>query len=659
MINGSGGSQGKKKALIIAISEYDNLPKERQLPFCRNDGDEIYKLLQNEGYEILDDWKLIGRVTSDQIYKAIFDFFRRQSEPKDTLLFYFSGHGIPDGYGDHYLATTDINPDYPDDLGFSFKLLETRIRTSVAKRIITILDCCFSGAAGITMGSEDDIAKSARSAIERTFEEGDGKCVLASSMADQVSYKMRGQEYSLFTYCLLEGLKGGKEAEAVNREGYVTSYTLGNYVYHRIMSIDRRQRPVTKTVTAGDIILAHPKLVEIPEKEVSPSPTPAPTPRGSVNLEQTNSYLNFLLDSARQYYTHRNYGKAIVFFDKVLEMNPGHIEAMNSKGISLYRLGEYNEARNCFDKVLEIDPGNIVALNNVEILKEKITTTDGEPTLPQEETAAKKLRQEEKQQLLELLRKGNVKQFNAMRQERNKSSPDLSNANLSGAKLKDANLSCADLSGANLESANLWATNFNSANLEGAKLQKAYLCYADLTNAKLKTSRLMEADLSGANLNSANLEGANLWKANLKKSNLSGAKLKDANLEGANLNRANLESANLWATNFNSANLEGANLSTAFLLGTRLLAAKLSDARIHSSILIGVSYQVNNLICARADFIDAIIDDENLSSKLYDRYAKNVPHAAKNKKDLRKKLETRGLLSNVIDECLLASSLPE
>lgn len=34
---------GKRKALIIAISEYDNLPKEKQLPFCRNDGEKIYE----------------------------------------------------------------------------------------------------------------------------------------------------------------------------------------------------------------------------------------------------------------------------------------------------------------------------------------------------------------------------------------------------------------------------------------------------------------------------------------------------------------------------------------------------------------------------------------------------------------------------------------
>ena len=92
-------NKGEKKALIIAISDYDNLPSEKQLPFCRNDGEAIYRILEEQGYEIPDDWKLLGRVTSDRLKKAIFDFFRKKSQPKDTLVFYFSGHGIPDGHG--------------------------------------------------------------------------------------------------------------------------------------------------------------------------------------------------------------------------------------------------------------------------------------------------------------------------------------------------------------------------------------------------------------------------------------------------------------------------------------------------------------------------------------------------------------------------------
>ena len=340
MDNKISSNQGKKKALIIAISNYDNLPQEKQLPFCKNDGEEIYQILQKQGYEIPDDWKLIGRVTSDQLKKAIFDFFRKRADSKDTLLFYFSGHGIPDGHGRHYLVPTDIEIDLPDYYGFRFSELEDQANKSPAKKIITILDCCFSGAAGITMGREEDIAKSARSAIERSFKEGDGKSVLASSSsssADQISYKMRGGEpYNLFTYCLLEGLKGGKEGEAVNLEGNVTPYTLGNYVYHRIMEEDKRQRPITKTVTADNIILAHyPELVKIQEDDAF-----AWFSRG-LALHQL-----------------ARYEEAIKCYDKSLELDPNNAEAWNTKGLHLSELGKYEEAIKCYLKAIEIEPDN-------------------------------------------------------------------------------------------------------------------------------------------------------------------------------------------------------------------------------------------------------------------------------------------------------------
>ena len=44
-------------------------------------------------------------------------------------------------------------------------------------------------------------------------------------------------------------------------KGYVTTYTLGTYVYNGITSEDKRQRPITKASASGEIILAyHPKL---------------------------------------------------------------------------------------------------------------------------------------------------------------------------------------------------------------------------------------------------------------------------------------------------------------------------------------------------------------------------------------------------------------
>ena len=146
---------GSKKALIIAVSHYDLL---QPLTFCMNDGNEMFTTLKSLGYEIHDNHKLIGRVKWDDLRCAIIDFFRnRNVNPKDTLLLYYSGHGVLDAYGDHYLAPSELDPFEPDSKGFLFDELTKMIDKSNSQRIVTILDCCYSGAARIGKGGEEDV----------------------------------------------------------------------------------------------------------------------------------------------------------------------------------------------------------------------------------------------------------------------------------------------------------------------------------------------------------------------------------------------------------------------------------------------------------------------------------------------------------------------
>src|SRR5688500_12178934 len=89
------------------------------------------------------------------------------------------------------------------------------------------------------------------------------------------------------------------------------------------------------------------------------------------SASQSNIGLSILLDSASEYYVRIDYKKADIFFERVLEIEPNNIDALNGKGTSLYRLADYDKAKNCFDKVLRMDPKNIVAFDNIEILGKK------------------------------------------------------------------------------------------------------------------------------------------------------------------------------------------------------------------------------------------------------------------------------------------------
>jgi hypothetical protein len=188
------------------------------------------------------------------------------NNPDDTLLFYYSGHGVPDVDGDIYLASSDTDPDKPYRRGFSFEELRKMIQKSISTRIVVILDCCYSGSAKVSKGNEEDAAKIGRTTIEersRKLLEGQGRYILSASQAAQEAYALTTGEHSIFTYYLLEGLKGN--TESIDSEGNVTPQSLGKYVYRAIMSLplDKRPRqtPITRAEESGNIILAsYPEL---------------------------------------------------------------------------------------------------------------------------------------------------------------------------------------------------------------------------------------------------------------------------------------------------------------------------------------------------------------------------------------------------------------
>ena len=94
------------------------------------------------------------------------DFFDDpNNHPDDTLLFYYSGHGVP-GVDDTYLASSDIDPDKPYKRGFPFEDLSKMMERErcTATRVVVILDCCYSGAAKLSSKymrtSKRDLTKS-------------------------------------------------------------------------------------------------------------------------------------------------------------------------------------------------------------------------------------------------------------------------------------------------------------------------------------------------------------------------------------------------------------------------------------------------------------------------------------------------------------------
>ena len=343
------GSGGSKKAIVISVSDYDIL---RPLSFCKNDGDEMYKVLKSLNYEILPTSKLIGRVQREEMRHAIIDFFLNKNvRPNDTLLFYYSGHGILDGYGDHYFATSALDPFQPDTYGFLFDELTRMIDKSNSRKIVIILDCCYSGAARIGKGDEEDVANAGRAAINeksRLLERGEGRWIIAASQAYQKAFETMQKNHSLFTYYLLQALSG-KEELAGDKDGYITVETLSSYLYNAILDLPSEKRPpqtpIRKVEGSGDIILGYYPILSKKAKTEQ-------------KIDSATTDIQSDIDKGKAYFDRGDFNSALDFYTELTKRYPTNPLIWDERGRALRRLGRKEEAISCSNISIMIDPNN-------------------------------------------------------------------------------------------------------------------------------------------------------------------------------------------------------------------------------------------------------------------------------------------------------------
>lgn len=180
------------RAVIIGVSNYyidTKIDTKSSLEFCKNDI-ELFKLTIKQRLSITDDNILLCGTKGDVFMSEFinrFSSFLKDTSPDDTLIFYFSGHGL-----------VEKKESY---LKFSDKFLKTQelinlFEKSQIKSKIMFIDACESGGLRVDnafqLGVEENIRNYA----------GKGYVVFTSSRANQYSWKHMDKNISVFTYFL-------------------------------------------------------------------------------------------------------------------------------------------------------------------------------------------------------------------------------------------------------------------------------------------------------------------------------------------------------------------------------------------------------------------------------------------------------------------------
>ncbi|MDP8977504.1 MAG: caspase family protein [Actinomycetota bacterium] len=256
---------GDKSALLVACGVYED-PKFKALRAPSHDADGLAEVLGDPaigGYAVT---TIVDQPFWD-VNEAIEGFFADRGR-EDLLVLYFACHGVKDEDGRLYFAAANTKFRRLASTGVSSAWVNERMDRSRSRRIVLLLDCCYSGAfaRGLAPRSGEEVV-----AAEHLG--GRGRAVITAS--DAMEYAYEGDDLlldagspSVFTGALIQGLRtGGADRDGDGRVGVEELY---EYLHDKVREALPSQTPTMSTHgLQGELYVA-----ANPNPPVRPAPLP-------------------------------------------------------------------------------------------------------------------------------------------------------------------------------------------------------------------------------------------------------------------------------------------------------------------------------------------------------------------------------------------------
>ncbi|MEV7418923.1 hypothetical protein [Streptomyces sp. NPDC089919] len=234
-----------REALVIATSTYED-PRLARLEAPGRDAAALSAVLADES---IGDY--VVRTVLDQpahvVGQAIERFFKRRSSD-DQLLLYLSCHGIKDPKLQLYFAAANTDKDLLDSSSVPAVFLNKQLVNCNARRILVLLDCCYSGAfkAG---GAKGDTSVHLKQEFAGDFS-GTGVVVITATDELQQAWEGDADEavptghgrLSVFTRAVVDGLATGLADK--DGDGSVSVEDLYSHVQDAMVRDEARQTPL-------------------------------------------------------------------------------------------------------------------------------------------------------------------------------------------------------------------------------------------------------------------------------------------------------------------------------------------------------------------------------------------------------------------------------
>jgi hypothetical protein len=197
-------NDSKTWVVIVGIARY---PNKQSLNFTDDDAYRFHSFVKSpEGGAIADNQikLLIDETATKKNILSALKTISSQATSEDNFIFYFSGHGISGGFLPHDYADRTTILEHQEVMDI--------LSESAAKSKIVIADACHSGSMIKHKGvKEEAVIENYYNAIAKS--EG-GLILFMSSKEEETSLENKGLRQGVFSYYLLQGLKGAADADS-------------------------------------------------------------------------------------------------------------------------------------------------------------------------------------------------------------------------------------------------------------------------------------------------------------------------------------------------------------------------------------------------------------------------------------------------------------
>lgn len=213
-------------AIVVGINEYQKI---RKLNYAAKDAQAFTDyLIQNNRVPKENVTLLLNQeATLARMRSVLGTHLKNRAGKEDTVIIFFAGHGAaekdvtnPDGDGlEKYILPHDA--DLRDLYSSALPMREmTHIFNRIqSERLIFIVDSCYSGASGGRTVSAGDFRATLSDGFLDRLAGGKGRVILSASGPNEVSAESERLGHGVFTYYLLEGLRGRAD---LDNDGVIT-----------------------------------------------------------------------------------------------------------------------------------------------------------------------------------------------------------------------------------------------------------------------------------------------------------------------------------------------------------------------------------------------------------------------------------------------------